>query len=134
MVLFALALAMAASVGDAGGRGPAARVVIPSPNPEWTQVNADDKGRAFVDRHSINVANGIVRYQGRVVFNHADENGAVEIFHAQEINCAAHTFRTMAFDVLAADGTIVTSLSTPGEPVKANTDSPSGAILKEFCR
>jgi len=134
MVFFALALAMAASAADAGGQSATARVVIPAANPEWVQVNADDKGKAFVDRHSISVTNGVVRYQGRVVFDHADENGAVEIFHAQEINCAARTFRTMAFDVLAADGTIVASLSTPGDPVKANTDSPSGAILKEFCR
>src|SRR5262245_44921550 len=133
MAFFALALAMVATAGDATGQNANGRTVTIGPNPEWTQLLTDEKGRLFMDSRSVNSANGLVRYVGRIVFAQPDENGAVEIIHLQEVNCAGRTIRTMGFDVLRADGTIVVSRTDPADSIPVVPNSPGDTVYKKFC-
>jgi len=127
-----LTLALAALA--AGAQGAPARTVVIPPNPEWIEVASDEEGRAYIDRHSISSANGVVRYTGRIIFNKPDDSGTLEIVHFDELSCSAHTFRILAFDALAANGTVVASLPTPGDPDKINPNSPNDKLVQQYCR
>ncbi len=134
MILFVLGLA-ALAAGEGSGQAAAKRVVVPSPNAEWKQVYAADGRRAFIDSHNISSTNGLVRYVGRLVFDQPAENGgAAEIVHLGEINCAAHTYRTLAFDMLGPNGALISSKTTPGEQNPIGANSPNDDLSKQYCR
>jgi hypothetical protein len=134
MILFAFGLA-ALAAGEGSGQVAAKRVVMPSPNAEWKQVYANDGRRAFVDSHNISLANGLVRYVGRLVFDRPVDNGCTtEIVHLGEINCAAHSYRTIAFDMLGPNGALISSKDTPGEESPIGANSPNDDLYKQYCR
>ena len=131
-----LALGVAALVAVEGsGQGAATRMVPSPPNPEWMEVGDTDGGRGFIDKRSVSLANGLVNYVGRILINRpADYGGAIEIVHRGEINCAAHTYRTLAYDTLGPNGAVLYSRTTPDEPRTIGANSPNDDLYKQYCR
>ena len=126
-----LALAPAAATAQGGGRA-----VVPGANPDWVEVNRTENGIGYVDRRSISRDSGMVRYMGRIHYASPQSDGASEILHRGEIDCARNTFRILGFDSLAADGRVVESFTNdrgqlPAEAI--NAGSPNERLHQEHC-
>ena len=130
-ILLVVAALAGAQPTSAGGR-----VALPSASPEWAEVTGNEGIRGFVDRRSIRVENGAIRYVGRTVFPRPDEHGVLELVHVGEIDCARRDYRTVAFDALGPGGAVVSSYTVPAEepPVAINAGSNNEALHTEFCR
>jgi len=98
-------------------------------------VGGADGARGFLDKRSVSLANGMVTYTGRILIDRPDDyGGAAEIVARNEINCTAHTYRILAYDMIGRDGSVITSRSTPDEPRAINTNSPNDDLFKQYCR
>ena len=126
-----------AAQGASAAQAPAPeRIVAPNPDSEWREVEGADGMRAFIDRRSIRLEDGALRYVGRLVYERPDEHGVLELVHLGEINCARNDYRTIGFDALGASGQVVASHRLPAEnaPQPVNPESPNGNLHAEFCR
>lgn len=132
------ALSLAAAADRAPAQSPASgRVAVPAADADWLEVNRDDEATGYVDRRSLRLEAGRLRYVGRIVYAAPQEDGSVQIDHVGEIDCARRSYRLVAFDVLGTGGRVIGAF-TPSEaevPAEAiNDGSPNARLHAEHCR
>ena len=133
LVVFGIAAAMLAG-GAAAQEAAPQRLVVPSSDPQWVRVSGDEEVIGYVDRRSIRNGNGQVTFVGRIEYAQPDEDGIKMLVHSGVLDCAARTYRIVAFDALDSSGNLIASHRAEDPAAPINEGSPNAALVQEFCR
>ena len=129
MHVMALALLAGAGAGAAGAQPQAGDAEA-----DWVEYAADAESRTLLDRRSIHLERGILRYRGRILYAQADEHGIVELRSVGEIDCAARSYRTASIVAYDAAGGVIVSDAAGDEAVPIGPGSINETLYAERCR